>query len=152
SPPKIFCSVTMTASEDEPMKTLACLLAFATLLMAQTAPAPSVRGLSPDAQQAMNSIDAERIRATVKYLSDDKLEGRGTGQKGGDMAADWLAQQFKSYGLEPAGERGSYFQNVRFYGIATDPHKTQVSLLPVGSSVHALGTTAGEGAGTAAMP
>jgi len=134
------------------MKTLACLLALATLLMAQTAPAPSVRGLSPDAQQAMNSIDAERIRATVKYLSDDKLEGRGTGQKGGDMAADWLAQQFKSYGLEPAGEQGSYFQKVRFYGIATDPHKTQVSLLPVGGSVHALGTSAGEGAGTAAMP
>ena len=42
----------------------------------------------PAAQKAMNAIDAEKIRATVKYLSDDALQGRGTGQKGGDMAAD----------------------------------------------------------------
>jgi Zn-dependent M28 family amino/carboxypeptidase len=99
---------------------LTLLLASATAVVAQNFPA----------QQAMNSIDSEKIRATVKYLSDDSLQGRGTGQKGGDMAADWIAQQFKSYGLQPAGENGSFFQNVRFYGIRTDPQKTQLSLVP----------------------
>ncbi|MFL6312050.1 MAG: hypothetical protein ACJ71W_08070 [Terriglobales bacterium] len=44
--------------------------------------------LPPAAQKAISAIDAEKIRATVKYLSDDALQGRGTGQKGGDMAAD----------------------------------------------------------------
>lgn len=50
-------------------------------------------------------IEAGRIRAHVKYLSSDELEGRGTGQKGGDVAADYIAAQFKSYGLRPAGEK-----------------------------------------------
>jgi Zn-dependent M28 family amino/carboxypeptidase len=89
----------------------------------QTAP-------SPVAQKAMNAIDAEKIRATVKYLSDDKLQGRGTGQKGGDMAADWIAAQFKSYGLAPAGDQGTYFQQVNFFGVTTDPKQTRFSFVP----------------------
>src|SRR6516162_9585158 len=80
-------------------------------------------------KKAMSSIDAERIRAAVKYLSDDKLEGRGTGQKGGDMAADWIAAQFKSYGLLPAGDHGTYFQNVGFYGLTTNPAQTHVTFV-----------------------
>ena len=102
------------------------------LLMTCTAllAAQGQSSLPASAQNAMNAIDAEKIRATVKYLSDDKLQGRGTGQKGGDMAADWLAAQFKSYGLVPAGEGGTYFQNVRFYGVITDPKQTQLSFVP----------------------
>ena len=84
----------------------------------------------PAAQKAMNAIDSEKIRATVKYLSDDKLEGRGTGQKGGDMAADWIAEQFKSYGLLPAGDAGTYFQKINFFGVTTDPKETQFAFVP----------------------
>src|SRR5262249_18760469 len=88
------------------------------------------QNLPAGAQKAMNAVDAEKIRATVKYLSDDKLDGRGTGQKGCDMAADWIAAQFKSYGLLPAGDGGSYFQDVRFFGVTTDPKQTQYSFVP----------------------
>ncbi|HET9285318.1 MAG TPA: M28 family peptidase [Candidatus Angelobacter sp.] len=84
----------------------------------------------PAAQKAMNAIDSEKIRATVKYLSDDKLEGRGTGQKGGDMAADWIAEQFKSYGLLPAGDAGTYFQKINFFGVTTDPKETHFAFIP----------------------
>ncbi|HLJ28984.1 MAG TPA: M28 family metallopeptidase [Candidatus Angelobacter sp.] len=101
------------------------LLAVASLFAAQTD-----AGLPASAQQAMNAIDSEKIRATVKYLSDDALEGRGTGQKGGDRAADWIADQFKNYGLQPSGESGSFFQDVKFYGIRTDQQKTQFAFLP----------------------
>jgi len=62
-------------------------------------------------------IDPQGIRATVKYLSSDELEGRGTGQKGGDAAANWIADQFKSYGLKPAGSNGTYFQDVPMVGV-----------------------------------
>ncbi len=63
------------------------------------------------AQKAqMPRIEADKIRDAVKYLSSDELEGRGTGQKGGDVAADYIAAQFKSYGLKPAGDNGTYFQ------------------------------------------
>ncbi|MGZ4859670.1 MAG: M28 family peptidase [Candidatus Angelobacter sp.] len=97
----------------------------------QTAP-------SPAAQKAMNAIDAEKIRATVKYLSDDALQGRGTGQKGGDMAADWIAAQFKSYGLAAAGDQGTYFQQVNFFGVTTDPKQTRFAFVPKSGSEMAL--------------
>ena len=90
------------------------------------------------AQKAMNAIDPEKIRATVKYLSDDKLQGRGTGQKGGDMAADWIAAQLKSYGVAPAGDAGTYFQNIRFFGVTTDPKQTQFAFVPKSGAPMAL--------------
>jgi Zn-dependent M28 family amino/carboxypeptidase len=109
------------------MKTLRALLLvmIGVFTLAQAQP-----NLPAAAQKAMNAIDAEKIRATVKYLADDKLEGRGTGQKGGDMAADWIAAQFKSYGLTPAGDNGTYFQNIQFYGVTTDPKQTRFALVP----------------------
>ncbi len=74
-------------------------------------------------------MDAEKIRGHVKYLSSDELEGRGTGQKGGDLAADYIAAQFKSYGLKPAGENGTYFQSVPLVGVKTLP-ETGFALAP----------------------
>jgi Zn-dependent M28 family amino/carboxypeptidase len=74
-------------------------------------------------------IDAQRIRQHVKYLASDALEGRGTGQKGGDAAADYIAVQFKRYGLKPAGENGTYFQNVPLVGVKTLP-ETTFALVP----------------------
>jgi len=78
----------------------------------------------------MTSIDAEKIRATVKYLSDDALEGRGTGQKGGDRAADWIALQLKTFGLLPAGDHHTYFQDVKFYGVTTESQQTHFTFVP----------------------
>ncbi len=69
-------------------------------------------------------IDPKRIYDAVKYLSSDALEGRGTGQKGGDVAAAWIADQFKAYGLKPAGVNGTYFQDVPMVGVRTLPATT----------------------------
>src|SRR5436853_3146547 len=63
--------------------------------------------------------DAEKIRAHVKFLASDLLQGRGTGQRGGDMAAEYVARQFASYGLKPAGEDGTYFQAVPMVEVKT---------------------------------
>src|SRR5271165_4288433 len=64
--------------------------------------------------------NAEKIRAHVKYLSSDALEGRGMGQPGGELAADYIAKQFASYGLQPAGEDG-FFQKVSMVAVKTLP-------------------------------
>jgi TonB family protein len=69
-------------------------------------------------------FDGEKIRAHVKLLSSDALEGRGMNQKGGDEAAEYIAAQFKSYGLKPAGENGTYFQSVPMVGVKTLPATT----------------------------
>jgi Zn-dependent M28 family amino/carboxypeptidase len=82
------------------------------------------------AQKAVTpKIDATKIREAVKVLSSDELEGRGTGQKGGDSAADYIAAQFKSYGLAPAGDKGTYFQDVPMVGLKTLA-ATTFSLVP----------------------
>src|SRR5580704_9289254 len=70
--------------------------------------------LPADAAAAMRGIDAEHIRAHVRFLADDLLEGRGTGTRGGDVAAKYIAAQFALYGLKPAGDNGSYLQRVDF--------------------------------------
>lgn len=81
------------------------------------------------AKVVMPKIDAEKIRAHVKYLSSDELEGRGMNQKGGDLAAEYIAAQFKSYGLKPAGDNGTYFQSVQMVGVKTLPEST-IALVP----------------------
>ncbi len=59
------------------------------------------------ASQGTPEIDKEKIRAHVKFLANDLLEGRGTGQRGGDIAAEYIATQFALYGLKPAGDNGT---------------------------------------------
>ena len=55
----------------------------------------------------MQKINPERIRAHVRFLSHDLLEGRGTGQRGGDIAAEYIGTQFALDGLKPAGDNGN---------------------------------------------
>jgi Zn-dependent M28 family amino/carboxypeptidase len=90
--------------------------------------AVSVR-LPSAAFAAMETINPEHIRWHVRFLSHDLLEGRGTGQRGGDIAAEYIATQFAEYGLKPAGENGSYLQKVPLVGITTLPD-TRFSLVP----------------------
>jgi Zn-dependent M28 family amino/carboxypeptidase len=73
--------------------------------------------------------DAQMIRAHVKFLSSDLLEGRGTGQRGGDLAAEYIGAQFESYGLKPAGDGGTFFQNVPMVTMKTKP-ETRFSIVP----------------------
>jgi Zn-dependent M28 family amino/carboxypeptidase len=69
-------------------------------------------------------INPERIRAHVKFLSSDLLEGRGTGQRGGDIAGEYIATQFALYGLKPAGDNQTFFQDVPMVGVKTLPSTT----------------------------
>src|SRR5271157_998171 len=87
-------------------------------------PVPHVASLPRAAEQAMAAVDPEKIRAQVKFLASDLLEGRGTGQRGGDIAAEYIATQFALYGLKPAGDNGTYMQNVPMVGIATQDDTT----------------------------
>ena len=49
-------------------------------------------------------------RAHVRFLADDRLEGREVGTNGAHCAGDYIAAQFSALELEPAGSQGSYFQ------------------------------------------
>ncbi|HYA97493.1 MAG TPA: peptidase M28, partial [Methylomirabilota bacterium] len=81
------------------------------------------------AYKALDTIDAQHIRWHVKFLSHDLLEGRGTGQRGGDIAAEYMAMQFAEYGLKAAGDAGTYLQKVPLVGVTPLP-QTTFSLVP----------------------
>ena len=98
-----------------------------------TSQAAAPAALPPSATAAMKSIDPQRIRAHVKFLASDLLEGRGTGQRGGDIAAEYIATEFESYGLKPAGDNGAYMQKVPMVGIITEP-STSIHLLQAGKT------------------
>ena len=87
---------------------------------------PSIEGLPQPARTAAASIDPEKIRAHVRFLSLDLLEGRGPGTRGGELAAEYIATQFALDGLEPAGDDGTYFQHVPLYAVHTDEDKTTI--------------------------
>lgn len=91
---------------------------------AQNSSRPISIHFPPAAIAAFQKIDAERIRAHVRFLSHDLLEGRGTGQRGGDIAAEYIAAQFALDGLKPAGDNGTYMQKVPMVGITTAPEST----------------------------
>ncbi|HWP94184.1 MAG TPA: M28 family metallopeptidase [Gammaproteobacteria bacterium] len=55
---------------------------------------------------------AQAIEAHVRFLADDLLEGRAAGTRGYDLAALYVATEFRKLGLEPAGDAGGYFQRV----------------------------------------
>jgi Zn-dependent M28 family amino/carboxypeptidase len=73
---------------------------------------------------SIQKIDPERIRAHVRFLSHDLLEGRGTGQRGGDIAAEYIATQFALYGLRPVGDNSTYWQKVPMVGVTPQPETT----------------------------
>src|SRR5712692_2681303 len=94
----------------------------------RTPPPPVSTRLPSAAFAAMQKIDPERIRAHVRFLADDLLEGRGTGQRGGDIAAEYIATQFALDGLKPAGDNGTYMQKVPMVGVTPQP-ETAFSLV-----------------------
>ncbi len=98
------------------MRKLSVFLAFACLAAAQ-----------------INDVSGERIRAHVKFLSSDQMEGRGVGTRGELLTTDYIATQFALIGAKPAGDNGTYFQTVPLVGVATDP-ASQLSMTAKGQT------------------
>src|SRR5579862_6674336 len=77
--------------------------------------------LAGAASAQMNEISGTRIRAHVKFLASDLLEGRGVGVRGGDLATEYIATQLALIGAKPAGDNGTYFQNLTLVGVEPQP-------------------------------
>jgi hypothetical protein len=84
-----------------------CLLSFIT---------ENVKG-----QVSENIIRTDNLKGHIEFLASDKLEGRGTGSKGEQKAAKYIAKQFKKIGLKGMGTEGSFLYKYSFKK-KTDPH------------------------------
>jgi Zn-dependent M28 family amino/carboxypeptidase len=93
-------------------------------------PVPAIAGVPPAARQAAAGIDPQKIGAHVKFLASDLLEGRGPGTRGGELAAEYIATQFALAGALPAGDNGTYFQDVPFRAVHTEVDQTHFTFVP----------------------
>jgi Zn-dependent M28 family amino/carboxypeptidase len=99
--------------------TLAALLLTGAFLAAEKAST-----IPAAAKKVADSFDTNRMKTDLNFLASDLLEGRGTGQRGGDIAAAYIAAQFQIAGLKPAGENGTYMQMVPLNGVTAQPEST----------------------------
>jgi Zn-dependent M28 family amino/carboxypeptidase len=95
-----------------------CLLSLCFLLLT------SSFALAQEISNKTPAISIDRMRADVKYLASDPLQGRGVGTRGEELATDYIADQFQKAGLKPAGEDGTYFQKVPLMMVATTQDAT----------------------------
>lgn len=84
---------------------MARLPVLLTLLMSAAALPAAERG-------PWNEVRPDNLRSHVEFLAADLLEGRATASRGYDIAAAYVASQFRQAGLEPAGDDKSYLQKV----------------------------------------
>ncbi len=82
----------------------------------------------PSADTAMSTITADAIRADMRFLADDALEGRGTATRGHELAAKYMATRFEGMGLQPAGDNNTYFQSVPVRSLRTDVNKSSFAI------------------------
>jgi hypothetical protein len=113
------------------MKRLAAFTAYP-LLLTCIALAESAAPPLPS-QESMQHIRPEAIKAHMEFLSDDLLEGRETGTRGYDLAANYIRSQFQEIGLKP-GANGSYFQQVPLRRTRLAPENCSVTLKQNGNS------------------
>ncbi|MBO2010293.1 M28 family peptidase [Hymenobacter negativus] len=83
------------------------------LLFGLTAQAQAPLTVPKPVTAALEQVKPADIKAHIAYLADDRLQGRKAGTPGYQMAVDYVTQQLKILGVQPAGEGGTYIQKVR---------------------------------------
>jgi hypothetical protein len=101
-------------------------------VLEQAAPPKFV--LTPDVQADLDRIRADSLRGDLSFIASDALDGRDTPSPGLDIAAEYIAAQFRRAGLEPAGDDG-YFQTARMAVLAPNFEGFELAL---GGGQHSL--------------
>jgi hypothetical protein len=107
---------------------LAVLLSIAAPWSASTA-FGQAHSSSRQTRAAMQQLQKDEFRAHMAFLADDLLEGRGTGTRGHEIAARYIAAQFETLGLLPAGDHGGFYQRVPLREITVNNDKSQVTIM-----------------------
>ncbi|HXW04103.1 MAG TPA: M28 family peptidase, partial [Vicinamibacterales bacterium] len=88
----------------------------------------SLLGLTAGAQPRPASgpiaIQQPSLKEWLTYLASDELQGRATYSEGLGLAAQYIADHLKQWGVKPVGDNGTYFQIVKVLGVRTTSHST----------------------------
>src|SRR5882724_2616737 len=126
---------TATVSPARLIRSGLVLCIAACCLSAQQA-APQQYTITPDVRAMFDHVSADSLRGHLSFIASDALEGRNTPSRGLDIAAEYIAAQFRRAGLEPAGDDG-YFQTATFL-LAETPMDAFELKLKVGTETIAI--------------
>lgn len=102
---------------------LAMPVALPTGLSAQTA-----RRRAATAPPGADRITETQLRAYLRFVASDLLEGRDTPSRGQDVAAAFLASHLERLGFTPAGDDGTYLQRMTLTRRTPDLEKTTITV------------------------
>jgi hypothetical protein len=116
----------------------AVLTTAAALSQVSSTVTPNTPSTGPQstAQQLATLLTANGLKADVSFLASDLLEGRDTPSRGLDIAAEYIAAQYRRAGLEPVGDDG-YFQTASFVTVTPNTGGLEFTLQSDGSTVQA---------------
>src|SRR6476469_2312000 len=97
------------------------LVALPAALAAQQ---PTALPLKHAAKPTTAAISAADLMTRLYIFADDTMQGRETGTVGHLTSTAYIAGELKRLGLQPAGDEGSYFQDVPMIRRAFDPAST----------------------------
>jgi hypothetical protein len=85
-----------------------------------------------DSNAALSAdITPEDIQSHIAFLADDSLKGRETGTAGEAVAARYIADHFKQFGLQPVGDDSTYYQQFTVNMSAiNNPHNADTTSFP----------------------
>lgn len=89
------------------------ILSTAVLIICSLSLGAQQPALTRDVRAALGRVSADSLRGHLSFIASDALEGRNTPSRGLDLAAEYIAAQFRRAGLEPAGD-DSYFQTANW--------------------------------------
>jgi Peptidase family M28 len=76
----------------------------------------------------VNGITAQQLKDYLTFIASDELEGRDTPSRGLDIAAMYIAEHLKTWGIKPAGDNGTYFQRFPLRRNKIEAHGTRLQL------------------------
>jgi len=79
------------------------------------------------ANKAADSINKDSLLRHIETLSSDEFQGRATGTAGEQMSVDYLVNELKAMGAEPAGNNGTYIQEFPLLGQTTSNAQMSIS-------------------------
>jgi len=112
------------------------LFFLALILLCDRASAQISPSIPAEVRKAMEQLAKEPFRAHMAFLAADLLEGRGTGTRGQELAARYVAAQFEVLGLTPAGTAGTFYQRVPLREVTVVPERCSVTLTENGNRVN----------------
>ena len=96
----------------------------------------AAQNVSSNLQIIASRLTANDLKADISFLASDALEGRGTPSHGLEVAAEYVAAQFRRAGLEPAGDDG-YFQTASYANVTPNVEGMEFTVETAGGTVKA---------------